>query len=105
MINRAIDRLKETRYLLVITGAGISAESGIPTFRGNDGLWQNYRAEELATPWAFKKDPEVVWKWYDWRRGIIGKAEPNNGHLAIKKLEEIIERFFLITQNLSLIHI
>ncbi|HOF58334.1 MAG TPA: NAD-dependent deacylase [Syntrophorhabdaceae bacterium] len=104
MINRAIDRLKETRYLLVITGAGISAESGIPTFRGNDGLWQNYRAEELATPWAFKKDPEVVWKWYDWRRGIIGKAEPNNGHLAIKKLEEIIERFFLITQNVDGLH-
>jgi len=104
MIDRAIERLRETQYLLVITGAGISAESGIPTFRGNDGLWQNYRAEELATPWAFERDPITVWKWYDWRRGIIGKAEPNPGHLAIKEFEEIFERFFLITQNVDGLH-
>lgn len=104
MIDRVIERLKETQYLLVITGAGISAESGIPTFRGNDGLWQNYRAEELATPWAFERDPITVWKWYDWRRDIIGKAEPNPGHLAIKEFEEIFEGFFLITQNVDGLH-
>jgi NAD-dependent deacetylase len=103
-IERAIERLRNTRSLLVITGAGISAESGIPTFRGNDGLWQNYRAEELATPWAFERDPVTVWKWYDWRRGIIGKAEPNAGHHAIKRFEEIFTGFFLITQNVDGLH-
>jgi len=103
-IEKTIERLRHTKSLLVITGAGISAESGIPTFRGNDGLWQNYRAEELATPWAFERDPVTVWKWYDWRRGIIGKTEPNAGHLAIKRLEEIFPNFFLITQNVDGLH-
>jgi NAD-dependent deacetylase len=104
MIEKAIDKLIETKFLLVITGAGISAESGIPTFRGNDGLWQNYRAEDLATPWAFERDPDTVWKWYDWRRGIIGKAEPNLGHLAIKQFEDLFDNFFLITQNVDGLH-
>ncbi len=103
-INRAAERLANTKYLLVITGAGISNESGIPTFRGNDGLWKNYRAEELATPWAFEHDPVTVWKWYDWRRGIIGRAEPNPGHLAIKELEDRFENFLLITQNVDGLH-
>lgn len=103
-IKRAAERLAKTKYLLVITGAGISNESGIPTFRGDDGLWKNYRAEELATPWAFERDPETVWKWYDWRRGIIGKAEPNAGHIAIKKLEDKFENFLLITQNVDGLH-
>lgn len=103
-IKRAAERLMKTKYLLVITGAGISNESGIPTFRGADGLWKNYRAEELATPWVFERDPETVWKWYDWRRGIIGKAEPNPGHLAIKELENRFENFLLITQNVDGLH-
>ncbi|HOE16941.1 MAG TPA: NAD-dependent deacylase [Syntrophorhabdaceae bacterium] len=103
-MERAIERLRTTKSLLVITGAGISAESGIPTFRGDDGLWQNYRAEELATPWAFERDPVTVWKWYDWRRGIIGKAEPNPGHHAIKRLEEMFPGLFLITQNVDGLH-
>jgi NAD-dependent deacetylase len=103
-MERAVERLRNTKSLLVITGAGISAESGIPTFRGNDGLWQNYRAEELATPWAFERDPVTVWKWYDWRRGIIGKAEPNPGHHAIRRLEETLPGFFLITQNVDGLH-
>lgn len=104
MIDKAIEKLIDTKYLLVITGAGISAESGIPTFRGNDGLWQNYRAEDLATPWAFERNPEVVWRWYDWRRGIIGRAELNPGHLAIKQLEGLYDDFFLITQNVDGLH-
>ncbi|MCX7858005.1 MAG: NAD-dependent deacylase [Deltaproteobacteria bacterium] len=104
MIDAAIKILKETSSLLVITGAGISAESGVPTFRGKDGLWQNYRAEDLATPWAFERDPETVWRWYDWRRGIIKNAEPNKGHIAIKELEELYEKFFLITQNVDGLH-
>src|SRR5512138_1628835 len=103
-VTRAADRLAQTSHLVVITGAGISNESGIPTFRGADGLWNNYRAEELATPYAFERDPETVWRWYDWRRGIIGKAEPNPGHYAIKKLEDRFENFLLITQNVDGLH-
>lgn len=104
MNETVIKRLAETRFLLVITGAGISAESGIPTFRGAEGLWKNYRAEELATPEAFERDPETVWRWYDWRRGIIGKAEPNGGHMAIKELENMFNNFLLITQNVDGLH-
>ncbi|HBA52936.1 MAG TPA: NAD-dependent deacylase [Syntrophorhabdus aromaticivorans] len=104
MNNQVTDRLASTKFLLVITGAGISAESGIPTFRGNEGLWKNYRAEDLATPHAFARDPETVWEWYDWRRGIIGRAEPNAGHLAIKELEELFDNFLLITQNVDGLH-
>ena len=104
MIEKAVQKLKESEFLVVITGAGISAESGIPTFRGDDGLWKTYRAEELATPWAFDRDPRTVWEWYDWRRGIIGKAEPNPGHLAIKEMEELFNRFLLITQNVDGLH-
>jgi len=104
MNEKVVERLAQTKSLLVITGAGISAESGIPTFRGADGLWKSYRAEELATLDAFERDPETVWQWYDWRRGIIGKAEPNPGHLAIKELEDMFGNFLLITQNVDGLH-
>ncbi len=96
--------LSSAKCVVVITGAGISAESGVPTFRGEDGLWKNYRAEELATPWAFKKDPALVWQWYDWRRGIIGKAKPNPGHFTIAKMEKFYPEFTLITQNVDGLH-
>jgi len=88
----------------VLTGAGISAESGIPTFRGPGGLWRSYRAEDLATPQAFARDPHLTWEWYDWRRAIIATAEPNAGHLALAKLEQRIPRFALITQNVDGLH-
>lgn len=104
MNEKVVERLAQATSLLLITGAGISAESGIPTFRGADGLWKNYRAEELATLDAFERDPVTVWQWYDWRRGIIGKAEPNPGHLAIKELEDMFENFLLITQNVDGLH-
>jgi NAD-dependent deacetylase len=104
MNEKVVDRLSQTKFLLVITGAGISAESGIPTFRGAEGLWKNYRAEELATPEAFERDPETVWQWYDWRRGIISNAQPNPGHLAIKELENMFDNFLLITQNVDGLH-
>jgi len=104
MNEKVVERLAQAKSLLVITGAGISAESGIPTFRGADGLWKNYRAEELATMDAFERDPVTVWQWYDWRRGIIGKAEPNHGHFAIKELEDMFENFLLITQNVDGLH-
>jgi len=104
MNEKVVERLAQAKSLLVLTGAGISAESGIPTFRGADGLWKSYRAEELATLDAFERDPETVWRWYDWRRGIIGKAEPNPGHLAIKELEDMFANFLLITQNVDGLH-
>jgi NAD-dependent deacetylase len=90
--------------VVALTGAGISAESGIPTFRGDGGLWRNFRAEELATPEAFARDPKLVWEWYDWRRGIIAKAEPNLAHSALVKLERSMRDFTLVTQNVDGLH-
>lgn len=87
-----------------MTGAGVSQESGIPTFRGADGLWRNFRAEELATPSAFRRNPRLVWEWYEWRRDIIRKTSPNPAHFAIKKMEEIFPHFLLITQNVDGLH-
>jgi NAD-dependent deacetylase len=88
----------------VLTGAGISAESGIPTFRDAGGLWKNFRAEDLATPQAFARDPKLVWEWYDWRRSLIAKAEPNRGHHALADLEKRTANFTLITQNVDGLH-
>jgi len=88
----------------VLTGAGISAESGIPTFRGDGGLWNNFRAEDLATPEAFARDPKLVWQWYNWRRELIAKALPNPAHQALVKLEIKKRVFTLITQNVDGLH-
>jgi NAD-dependent deacetylase len=91
--------------LAVLTGAGVSAESGVPTFRSAGGLWRQFRAEELATAEAFARDPKLVWEWYDWRRGLIAKAEPNPGHFAIATLGSSRKpRFTLITQNVDGLH-
>jgi len=76
-IDRARQSIARAPSIFVLTGAGVSAESGIPTFRGNDGLWKNYSATDLATPRAFEKDPQLVWDWYHWRQRIITRAEPN----------------------------
>ena len=97
-------KIRSAKRVVVLTGAGISAESGVPTFRGKDGLWRNYRAEELATPHAFRKDPELVWRWYDWRRRIISGARPNPGHEALVGMESFYSRFTLITQNVDGLH-
>jgi NAD-dependent deacetylase len=88
----------------VLTGAGISAESGIPTFRGAGGLWKRYRAEDLATPEAFERDPRLVWEWYDWRRRIIGGAAPNEGHRTLAAWETAFASLSLITQNIDGLH-
>ena len=100
-----IERCRRAKSVVVLTGAGISAESGVPTFRGEDGLWRKYMAEELATPYAFARDPKLVWEWYDWRRQIISRCSPNPGHYAIKELENIYPDFLLITQNVDGLHV
>ncbi len=85
--------------VLVITGAGVSAESGIPTFRGKDGYWRNLDPAKLATPEAFARDPELVWEWYRERRQRICNAQPNAAHAAIAKLARHADEFLLVTQN------
>lgn len=96
--------MSEATAVAVLTGAGISAESGVPTFRGADGLWKDYKPEDLATPEAFQRDPRLVWEWYDWRRGIIAQAQPNAAHRALVQLEIRKPRFTLITQNVDGLH-
>jgi NAD-dependent deacetylase len=98
------DVLLAAKNVCLLTGAGISAESGIPTFRGKDGLWKNYRAEQLATFSAFLQDPKLIWEWYDWRRGIIASKDPNPGHEVLVGWEEFFPEFTLITQNIDGIH-
>lgn len=96
--------IAQARSVAVLTGAGISQESGIPTFRGPGGLWRNFRAEDLATPEAFARDPQLVWEWYAWRRGIIAQAQPNAAHHALAEWEPRVESFLLITQNVDGLH-
>jgi NAD-dependent deacetylase len=96
--------LAEANSVAVLSGAGISAESGVPTFRGEEGLWKTFKPEDLATPEAFAKDPRLVWEWYDFRRQAIAKAQPNDAHKALVRLEIRIPRFTLITQNVDGLH-
>jgi NAD-dependent deacetylase len=100
--------LRNASSIAVLTGAGVSAESGVPTFRGGTpgtpGLWKQYRAEELATPGAFARDPKLVWEWYDWRRSLIAQAKPNPGHYALAAAEAGAAKFTLITQNVDGLH-
>ena len=97
-------RLASARSVTVLTGAGVSADSGVPTFRGADGLWRNHRAEELATPEAFACNPRLVWEWYNWRRELLAAKIPNAAHHALVELEQRVERFWLITQNVDGLH-
>ncbi len=103
-IEQARAWLDAASRVAVLTGAGISAESGIPTFRGAGGLWRQYRAEDLATPEAFARNPHLVWEWYDWRRCLIAQAQPNPGHMALAGLEARKPSFTLITQNVDGLH-
>lgn len=95
---------RSAKSIAVLTGAGISAESGIPTFRGAAGLWKQFRPEELATPEAFARDPRTVWEWYHWRRKLISQAKPNAGHRALARLEQLTPKFTLVTQNVDGLH-
>jgi NAD-dependent deacetylase len=96
--------IAEAEDVVVLTGAGVSAESGIPTFRGPGGLWRERRPEQLASPEGFAKDPRLVWEWYDWRRTVIRDVQPNPAHFAIAELEQKTPRVTLVTQNVDGLH-
>ncbi|MCB9727958.1 MAG: NAD-dependent protein deacylase [Deltaproteobacteria bacterium] len=100
----AAGAIRRAQRVLVLTGAGVSAESGIPTFRGQGGLWEGFRAEDLATPEAFQRDPARVWRWYRWRRAIYGGCEPNPAHAVIARMEPRFPEFLLATQNVDGLH-
>jgi NAD-dependent deacetylase len=104
MLEAAKKLLKSASSVAVLTGAGVSAESGIPTFRSNGGYWNNYRFEDLATPQGFTRDPKFVWTWYEERRRGIAKTKPNPGHYALAELEKQKSKFTLITQNVDGLH-
>ncbi len=101
---QAREWLQAASSVVVLTGAGISAESGVPTFRGQGGLWKQFRAEDLATPEAFARDPRLVWEWYDSRRAALAQVAPNAGHRALAELETRKPRFTLVTQNVDGLH-
>jgi NAD-dependent deacetylase len=100
----AAARLREAQRVLVLTGAGVSAESGVPTFRGPQGLWRSFRPEDLATPEAFARDPGLVWEWYAWRRETVAACAPNPAHRALAALEARVPEFLLATQNVDGLH-
>ena len=98
------EKISTAKAVAVLTGAGVSADSGIPTFRREDGLWRNFRAEDLATPEAFERDPRLVWEWYNWRRELIAAKQPNPAHYALAELEKRFNAFVLATQNVDGFH-
>ena len=103
-VEAARQAVAKSRSLCILTGAGVSAESGVPTFRGAGGLWRNHDPMSLATPEAFADDPKEVWEWYQWRRGLIRGCVPNPGHHAIAQVEKGKDDFLLITQNVDGLH-
>jgi NAD-dependent deacetylase len=105
LIEQATAALRKARHVCVLTGAGVSAESGIPTFRDAlTGLWENFNPEDLATPEAFERDPKFVWDWYEFRRELIRKVEPNPGHYALVELARLVPSLTLVTQNVDGLH-
>ena len=96
--------IMKSEYLIALTGAGISKESNVPTFRGKDGLWKNYDPMQLATPSAFESNPELVWEWYSWRQGLISNCNPNPAHTTLAKWEKAGILKALITQNVDGLH-
>jgi len=104
-IQRAAERLNNKTTLLVSSGAGISAESGVPTFReAQIGLWERYDPSQLATPQAFQRNPDLVWEWYRWRHKLISSVEPNGGHRAVADLEDLFPVVVVLTQNIDGLH-
>jgi NAD-dependent deacetylase len=101
---KVAELIRNSKYAIAFTGAGISADSGVPTFRGPGGLWQKYSPEELASPWGFARNPRLVWEWYVWRMEIIYKAKPNAAHYALAALERVGVLKAVITQNVDGLH-
>ena len=100
-----LEAIHGARQVVALTGAGISAESGVPTFRdARSGLWAKFKPEELATPEAFRRNPKIVWEWYAWRRQLVARVEPNAGHRALVEWERRVPHFTLITQNVDGLH-
>lgn len=98
-----LERLSKAKRIVFFTGAGISAESGIPTFRGADGIWKKMKPEELASFDAFMRNPDLVWEWYQHRRNIINNTKPNAGHIAIAEFEKYFD-VTVVTQNIDNLH-
>ncbi len=103
-LSQAAEIISESRHLIALTGAGISKESNIPAFRGEDGLWRKYNAIELATLQAFARTPKLVWEWYSWRQGLIASCEPNPAHGTLAEWEKRGILKTLITQNVDGLH-
>lgn len=97
-------KLQQAESFTAFTGAGMSSESGIPTFRGENGLWKKFKPEELANFDAFIRNPELVWEWYQYRRKIISSVQPNPGHYALAEMEKYFKHFTIITQNIDNLH-
>lgn len=104
MLDQLARRFAPEVRITVMTGAGVSAASGVPTFRGPEGLWKNFRPESLATPDAFKRDPQLVWEWYDWRRQVLSGKKPNRAHEVLAEWSRRYPNFTLITQNVDGLH-
>ncbi len=101
---KAAEALARARAVAVVSGAGVSAESGVPTFRSMGGLWEQHPIEEVATPEGFQRNPRLVWEFYEARRGNMGSVEPNPGHRAIAEMEKLYDDFSVITQNVDGLH-
>jgi NAD-dependent deacetylase len=102
--DRMVSRLLHADRVVAFTGAGISAESGVPTFRGSEGIWSKFKPEELATMQAFLRNTELVWEWYAARKKIIANIQPNPGHYALVKMERLFGTFTVVTQNIDNLH-
>ncbi len=98
-------RLRRATRVTILTGAGVSAASGVPTFRGSGGLWRQFRAEDLATSGAFSRDPVLVWEWYAWRREVVAACRPNAAHEVIARWSRSFDRCTVITQNVDDLHV
>jgi NAD-dependent deacetylase len=105
LVTRLSDRLRAARRVSVLTGAGVSAASGVPTFRGEQGLWRRYRPEDLATAEAFARDPALLWEWYGWRRETIARCAPNAAHEVLARWSQRGRRTTVITQNVDDLHV
>jgi NAD-dependent deacetylase len=105
VIDRLVEQLQCARRVTILTGAGVSAASGVPTFRGAGGLWRSFRAEDLATPEAFERDAALVWEWYEWRRSTIASCQPNAAHNVLARWTRESSQCTVITQNVDDLHV